>query len=93
MCSVFYICAGSPLDQIMEHVVSGGDLGRFIQKPFGCAEQNMLRLALPVIATHYLDKTKRWNDVGVDKRTEALQHIATGSYLFLRLLSFDWKEA
>ncbi|XP_056622866.1 complement C3-like [Triplophysa dalaica] len=69
---------GSPLDQLTEQAVSGEDLGRFIQKPYGCAEQNMLRLALPVIATHYLDKTNRWNDVGVDKRTDALEHISTG---------------
>ncbi|KAA0721788.1 Complement C3 [Triplophysa tibetana] len=72
---------GSPLDQLTEQAINGEDLGRFIQKPYGCAEQNMLRLTLPVIATHYLDKTNRWNDVGVDKRTDALEHISTdGSY-------------
>ncbi|XP_057187788.1 complement C3-like [Triplophysa rosa] len=80
---------GSPLDQLTEQAVSGEDLGRFIQKPYGCAEQNMLRLALPVIATHYLDKTNRWNDVGVDKRTDALQHISTGVMTELKYRNSD----
>lgn len=80
---------GSPLEQLTEQAIYGQDLGRFIQKPYGCGEQNMMRLALPVIATLYLDKTNRWNDVGVDKRMDALQHMSTGVLTQMKFLYKD----
>ncbi|XP_051558227.1 complement C3-like [Myxocyprinus asiaticus] len=74
----YIIARGQPLVQLTEQAISGEHLGRFIEKPYGCAEQNMMRMALPVIATHYLDKTNQWNEIGVDRRAEALNHISTG---------------
>uniref|UniRef100_A0A8B9HZK6 FHA domain-containing protein n=1 Tax=Astyanax mexicanus TaxID=7994 RepID=A0A8B9HZK6_ASTMX len=46
--------------------------------PRGCAEQNLMAMVLPLIAADYLDKTNRWEDVGVEKRIAALQYISQG---------------
>ncbi|KAF5890919.1 complement C3-like, partial [Clarias magur] len=69
---------GRPLAQMINEALSGKGLERLIKQPSGCAEQNLMAMVLPLITTHYLDKTNQWNDVGVDKRTEALKHIKTG---------------
>lgn len=53
-------------------------MGNLIVQPDGCGEQNMISMTLPVIATIYLDKTNQWEDVGFQRRDEALQHIRTG---------------
>ncbi|KAM9454473.1 complement C3-like [Clarias gariepinus] len=69
---------GRPLAQMVNEALSGKGLERLIKQPYGCAEQNLMAMVLPLITTHYLDKTNQWNDVGVDKRTEALNYISTG---------------
>ncbi|KAF7689271.1 hypothetical protein HF521_012624 [Silurus meridionalis] len=69
---------GKPLSQMIEEAISGRGLETLIKQPSGCGEQNLMAMVLPLIATHYLDKTNQWSDVGVDKRTEALGHIRTG---------------
>ncbi|KAI5623481.1 complement C3, partial [Silurus asotus] len=69
---------GRPLSQMTEEAISGRGLETLIKQPSGCGEQNLMAMVLPLIATHYLDKTNQWSDVGVDKRTEALGHISTG---------------
>ncbi|XP_052459483.1 complement C3 [Carassius gibelio] len=38
----------------------------------------MIRMTLPVIATHYLDSTNQWETVGIERRNEAIHHINTG---------------
>lgn len=63
---------------MINEAISGKGLENFIRMPTGCAEQNLMAMVLPVLATHYLDKTNQWNDVGVDRRSEALEHISTG---------------
>uniref|UniRef100_A0A8C8DL88 Complement component c3a, duplicate 5 n=1 Tax=Oryzias sinensis TaxID=183150 RepID=A0A8C8DL88_9TELE len=63
---------------LVENVISGTSVGTLIQQPWGCGEQNMMSMTLPVIATRYLDKTNQWEAVGFQKRAEALQHIKTG---------------
>lgn len=40
----------------------------------------MIHMTLPVIATMYLDNTNQWEDVGFEKRDEALKHIKTGEF-------------
>ncbi|KAI5089751.1 complement C3-H1-like precursor, partial [Silurus meridionalis] len=69
---------GRPLSQMIEEAISGKGLETLIKRPSGCGEQNLMAMVLPLIATHYLDKTNQWSDVGVDKRVEALGHISTG---------------
>lgn len=66
------------LSELVENAISGKSMGTLIKQPSGCGEQNMITMTLPVIATIYLDKTKQWETVGFDKRTEALEHIKTG---------------
>lgn len=72
------ILTGRPLAQMLNEAISGKGLESLIKEPSGCAEQNLMAMVLPLLATHYLDKTNQWNDVGVDKRIEALSHISTG---------------
>ncbi|XP_061572334.1 complement C3-like [Cololabis saira] len=63
---------------LVENAISGKSMGTLILQPWGCGEQNMITMTLPVIATTYLDKTNQWEAVGFQKRREALQHIKTG---------------
>ncbi|XP_076845466.1 complement C3-like [Brachyhypopomus gauderio] len=69
---------GRPLTQLINDAISGKGLEKLIKMPSGCGEQNLLRMALPVIATYYLDKTNKWNDVGEDQRSKALGYISQG---------------
>ena len=62
----------------VENAISGHSMGSLIQQPGGCGEQNMIGMTLPVIATTYLDKTNKWEDVGLGRRNEAIQHIRKG---------------
>ncbi|XP_060949245.1 complement C3-like isoform X2 [Limanda limanda] len=63
---------------MVENAISGQSMGTLIQQPSSCAEQNMIFMTLPLIATTYLDKTNQWEAVGFQKRNTALQHIKTG---------------
>ncbi|TDH11164.1 hypothetical protein EPR50_G00057830 [Perca flavescens] len=63
---------------LVENAVSGDSMGTLIRQPWGCGEQNIAKMTLPVIAATYLDKTSQWETVGFHKRNEALQHIKTG---------------
>ncbi|KAF7652290.1 hypothetical protein LDENG_00098660, partial [Lucifuga dentata] len=66
------------ISMLVENAISGKSMGTLIYQPSGCGEQNMIHMTLPVIATTYLDKTNQWEQVGFEKRDEALQHIKTG---------------
>jgi len=63
---------------MIEQAISGDFMGRFIVQPRGNGEENMIYMTLPVIATHYLDSTKQWETVGMNRRNEAINHINTG---------------
>lgn len=63
---------------MLESAISGNMMGSLIAQPFGCGEQNMITMTLPVIATMYLDKTNQWEDVGFQRRADGLRHIQTG---------------
>uniref|UniRef100_A0A8C5DA84 Complement component c3b, tandem duplicate 2 n=1 Tax=Gouania willdenowi TaxID=441366 RepID=A0A8C5DA84_GOUWI len=62
----------------IENSISEDSLGTLIRMPGGCVEQNLASITLPLIATLYLDKTKGWEKVGVQRREEALRYIRTG---------------
>ncbi|KAG1955857.1 complement C3-like [Pimephales promelas] len=64
--------------KMIEKAISGDFMGRFIVQPRGNGEENMIYMTLPVIATHYLDSTKQWETVGMNRRNEAINHINTG---------------
>ncbi|KAK6467755.1 complement C3-like [Huso huso] len=69
---------GEPLAGTIENTFSDAKIGELIKLPSGCVEQNMAKITAPVIATHYLDKTKQWESVGVQRRAEAIDYIRTG---------------
>ncbi|CAB1344823.1 unnamed protein product [Coregonus sp. 'balchen'] len=66
---------GEQLGRTIEAAISGSPLGDLLHQPKGCGEQNMMGMSLPVIATLYLDKTKQWEKVGLERRTEAVNFI------------------
>ncbi|KAL7852208.1 hypothetical protein SRHO_G00179930 [Serrasalmus rhombeus] len=70
--------SGQEVSQTIEQAISGDFMGRLIVQPGGCGEQTMIYMTLPLIATHYLDTTKQWEKVGMDRRSEAVKHIQTG---------------
>lgn len=62
----------------IEAAISGSPLGDLLRQPGGCGEQNMIGMTLPLIATHYLDKTKQWDTVGLERRNQAVNYIQRG---------------
>uniref|UniRef100_A0A8C7FI43 Complement C3 n=1 Tax=Oncorhynchus kisutch TaxID=8019 RepID=A0A8C7FI43_ONCKI len=72
------VTAGEQTSVLVEQAISGDSLGSLIVQPVGCGEQNMIYMTLPVIATHYLDNTKKWEDIGLDKRNTAIKYINIG---------------
>ncbi|XP_018421190.1 PREDICTED: A.superbus venom factor 1-like [Nanorana parkeri] len=69
---------GTSISQLVEKSIDGANLNHLITAPWGCGEQNMMSMTPTVISTHYLDATGQWEKVGVQRRTEALQHISNG---------------
>lgn len=69
---------GDDLGLTVEKAISGDFMERLIKQPSGCAEQNMAKTTMPVIAVHYLDKTKQWDTVGLDKYEKAIHFIKDG---------------
>ncbi|MED6255582.1 hypothetical protein ATANTOWER_011634, partial [Ataeniobius toweri] len=49
-------------------------VGVFVE-PSGSGESTIIMLSLPVVATMYLDNNNHWENVGFEKRKEALQKI------------------
>ena len=70
------------MNVLVEKVLSGSSMGNLIQMPWGCGEQNMARMTLPVIATTYLDKTKQWDTVGFSQRDNALRYMMEGTAIY-----------
>uniref|UniRef100_A0A8C7JN59 Complement C3 n=1 Tax=Oncorhynchus kisutch TaxID=8019 RepID=A0A8C7JN59_ONCKI len=68
----------SQLARTIEAAISGSPLGDLLRQPGGCGEQNMIGMTLPLIATHYLDTTKQWDKVGLERRNQAVNYIQRG---------------
>uniref|UniRef100_A0A672K5S5 Complement C3-like n=1 Tax=Sinocyclocheilus grahami TaxID=75366 RepID=A0A672K5S5_SINGR len=69
---------GKEITQTVEQAINGSFMGRLIVQPSANGESNMIRMTLPLIATHYLDSTNQWETVGMERRNEAIKHINTG---------------
>ncbi|GLD73159.1 complement C3-like protein, partial [Lates japonicus] len=69
---------GSVLADSIDNCINVDSLASLIQMPGGCVEQNLARITLPLIATHYLDRTNSWEKVGVQRKVEAIQYIRRG---------------
>uniref|UniRef100_A0A673LIL4 Complement C3-like n=1 Tax=Sinocyclocheilus rhinocerous TaxID=307959 RepID=A0A673LIL4_9TELE len=76
--NTYIAITGEEIAQTVEQAINGSFMGRLIVQPTGCGEQNMYRMTLPLIATHYLDSTNQWDTVGMERRNEAVNHINTG---------------
>ncbi|XP_073698017.1 complement C3-like [Garra rufa] len=85
--------AGEEISQTVEQAISGDFMGSLITQPGGCGEQNMVGMTLPVTATHYLDSTKQWETVGIERRNEAIKHISTGYQTQLKYRKTDGSYA
>ncbi|KAK7161098.1 hypothetical protein R3I94_003930 [Phoxinus phoxinus] len=84
---------GEEITRTVEQAISGHFMGQLIVQPRGCGEQTMIFMTLPLIATHYLDSTKQWEAVGMDRRNEAIKHINTGYQLELTFRKSDGSYA
>uniref|UniRef100_A0A4W5Q5W9 Complement component c3a, duplicate 5 n=1 Tax=Hucho hucho TaxID=62062 RepID=A0A4W5Q5W9_9TELE len=62
---------GEQLARTIEAAISVSPLGDLLRQPGGNGEQNMMGMTLPLIATHYLDQTKQWDKVGLERRKQA----------------------
>ncbi|XP_078091165.1 complement C3-like [Mustelus asterias] len=69
---------GNILAQTIENSIDATKLKQLIRVPYGCGEQNMASITPVVIVTNYLDKTKQWERVGIDRRDAAVKNIQQG---------------
>lgn len=69
---------GNLLADTIDNSISDDALASLIRMPGGCVEQNLASITLPLIATHYLDRSQQWESVGVQRRVEALNYIQRG---------------
>ncbi|KAF7650478.1 hypothetical protein LDENG_00125500 [Lucifuga dentata] len=69
---------GNVLADSIDNSITEDSLASLIQMPGGCVEQNLARMTLPLIATLYLERTNGWENVGVQRKAEAIQYIRRG---------------
>ncbi|XP_066512277.1 venom factor-like isoform X1 [Hoplias malabaricus] len=69
---------GNVLADSIDNSINKDSLAALIQMPGGCVEQNLARVALPIIATYYLDRSDQWELVGLKRREEAIGYIQKG---------------
>uniref|UniRef100_A0A8C8VQC0 Anaphylatoxin-like domain-containing protein n=1 Tax=Pelusios castaneus TaxID=367368 RepID=A0A8C8VQC0_9SAUR len=62
----------------LQNLIDGGNMRHLIVRPSGNGEENVMSMSLTVTATHYLDATRQWEQIGVDRRMEALLLIMQG---------------
>ncbi|XP_024291842.1 complement C3 [Oncorhynchus tshawytscha] len=78
MSSTYITIEGDSLADTVINSIGGAVLSKLINKPGGCVEQNLISMTAPIIATHYLDHANAWEEVGVEKRAEALEYVKLG---------------
>ncbi|XP_049327055.1 complement C3b.1 [Astyanax mexicanus] len=69
---------GDLLADSIDNSINKDSLASLIQMPGGCVEQNLASIILPLIAAHYLDRSKQWESVGMQRREEAIKYIQAG---------------
>ncbi|KAM7138919.1 complement C3-like isoform 2-T2 [Macrochelys suwanniensis] len=69
---------GNPVTIIVENPIDGANLKHLIVTQSGSGEENMIGMTPPVIATIYLDSTKQWERIGLQRRAEAIKLITRG---------------
>ncbi|KAL0966314.1 hypothetical protein UPYG_G00293770 [Umbra pygmaea] len=76
--NTFLTMEGDMLADTVVNSIGGAVLSALINKPGGCVEQNLVSMTAPIIATHYLDNVNAWEEVGVEKRSKAIEYVFTG---------------
>ncbi|XP_029440084.1 complement C3-like isoform X2 [Rhinatrema bivittatum] len=74
----YFSFQGDIMGETLLGTLSGSSLENMIYLPSGCAEQNMYHTTPNVIVTHYLDETRQWHLVGVERRSDAIRYINDG---------------
>ncbi|KAH1176285.1 hypothetical protein KIL84_021019 [Mauremys mutica] len=74
----FVSVKGDIVGDTVENSIDGANLKHLIQVPAGCGEQNMIGMTPAVIATHYLNNSRQWERLGVDRRAEAIKFFTRG---------------
>ncbi|XP_074550629.1 venom factor-like [Halichoeres trimaculatus] len=69
---------GNVLADSIDNSISKDSLASLIRMPGGCVEQNLASITMPLIATLYLERTRGWESVGVQRKAEALGYIQRG---------------
>ncbi|XP_031418396.1 complement C3-like isoform X2 [Clupea harengus] len=69
---------GQELSDFIVNAISGESMDSLLNIPYGNGEENLVTMAMPLIATHYLDHTNQWDKVDVQKRAEAVGYIRMG---------------
>uniref|UniRef100_A0A3B4CQV3 Complement component c3b, tandem duplicate 2 n=1 Tax=Pygocentrus nattereri TaxID=42514 RepID=A0A3B4CQV3_PYGNA len=69
---------GDLLADSIDNSINKDSLAALIRMPGGCVEQNLASITLPLIAAHYLDRSKQWESVGIHRREEAVRYIQQG---------------
>ncbi|XP_051741717.1 complement C3 isoform X6 [Ctenopharyngodon idella] len=69
---------GDLLADSIDNSMKEDSLADLIRMPGGCVEQNLAKMALPLIAVHYLDRSANWGAVGLNRRDEAIKYIQKG---------------
>ncbi|XP_055722397.1 complement C3-like isoform X2 [Salvelinus fontinalis] len=76
--STYITIEGDSLADTVINSIGGAVLSKLIKMPGGCVEQNLVSMTAPIIATHYLDHANAWEEVGVERRAEALKYVDQG---------------
>ncbi|KAM9493802.1 complement C3-like [Clarias gariepinus] len=69
---------GNLLADSIDNSINKDSLAALIRMPRGCVEQNLASITLPLIATHYLDRSSQWESVGLRRREDAISYIKKG---------------
>lgn len=69
---------GQELSEVIVAPISGESMGSLLNIPYGNGEENMVTMAMPLIATYYLDLTNQWDKVGLHEREVAVKYIQMG---------------
>ncbi|XP_069460147.1 complement C3-like isoform X2 [Ambystoma mexicanum] len=69
---------GNVLGESLLGTLHRPELQTLITLPRGCPEQHLFSTTPNVILTKFLDDTRQWHEIGVNRRKEAIQHITDG---------------
>ncbi|XP_075057519.1 complement C3-like [Mixophyes fleayi] len=93
--SNFISIQGDIMGETVLGILQHSEIGSLISVPSGCPEQVMISTTSNVILTRYLDANKKWDIVGAEKRSKAIDNIKQGymSQLIHRLSDYSFQNS